>query len=167
MLHTYRYKINYTYIGGSSSNSSSNENENPLLLTNVDDNGNHIRPAVQNIVLLYGPDDPEFVVIKVGQAIATQVYDPTKGTQSERWCPLIWQALSRCRNDVPKRLTQIDKELADFLEDSVVRLSQLPGWCDYAYRVLINNFGEIPEGSNDFESKFVTEQSEKFANEKA
>ena len=70
---TYRYKINYTYIGGSSSNSSSNEN--PLLLTNVDNNENHIIPTVQNIALLYGPMNPEFLVVQEGQAIADGIYD--------------------------------------------------------------------------------------------
>lgn len=159
---TYRYKINYTFIGGSSSNSSSNENH--PLLTNVDNAGNHIIPTVQNIVLLYGPYDPEFMVVQEGQAIADGIYDPTKDTQSDRWCPLIWRALSKCREDVPSRLTQVDENLAKFLEPSVERLSQLQGWCDYAYRVLTHNFGDIPENSNHFESEFVINQSRIFAN---
>ena len=71
--------------------------------------------------------------------------------------------ISRCRDDVPSRLTQIDENLAKFLEPSVIRLSQLPGWCDYAYRVLTHNFDDIPPDSNHFESEYVVNQSKKFA----
>ena len=157
---TYRYKINYSFIGGSSSNSSSNE-YHPLF-TNVDSRPAHIQATVQNIVLRFGPIN-EIWDITEGEVIAHKVSSDAS-TQSDRWCPLIWRALAKCEKyNVPDELINAYSNEHQKVDGHTNDLKNLEGWCDYAYEVLTNKFVDIPSNSNDFFDPWVIKQSGDFA----
>ena len=125
---------------------------------NIDDGNAHIKPTVQNIVLNYGPQDPNFMMPE-GVVLAGEVSDYSLSTQSGTWCPLIWRALAKCQ-DIPDKLknsyqSNVEKIGVDKFNDVVDRLSKIPGWCDYAKKVLTHDFGSIPKGSNDFYHPYV------------
>lgn len=154
----YKFKINYSFIGGSSS---SNDNN---LFNNVDSRPAHIQATVQNIVLRFGPIN-EIYGIQEGEVIANKVSDLNASTQSSRWCPLIWRALAKCdKYNVPNELINAYSNEHQIVDKHTNDLKNLEGWCDYAYAVLTHNFNNIPSNSNDFESDYVINQSEYFSN---
>lgn len=129
---------------------------------NIDNGNAHIRPTVQNIVLNFGPQDPNFLM-PLGVILAGELSDPSLSTQSGTWCPLIWRALAKCQY-VPDNLknsyqSDVEKIGVDKFNGIVDRLSKIPGWCKYANKVLSNDFGNIPLNSNHFDHPYVIQKT--------
>ena len=144
----------------SSSNTNQSSIDYDLIRTNVD-GGAHIIPTVQNIVLHY-PSQFEGLSPQ-GVKIAYKVMNPNVGTQSDRFCPLIWRALRKCGKHVPDDLYEGYPNDHDFVDGHTKELSEIPGWCDYAYEVLTHKF-DIPKNSNNFQNKYVIDKSIEFHN---
>ena len=119
---------------------------------NIDSAPAHIRPAVQNIVLKFGPINDIWNVTEP-EILAASVAQQGAATQSARWCPLIWRALALCYNDIPAELTNANPESHAIVDPVAQRLARVPGWCQYARAVLTHNFPSIPDGAK-IEIKF-------------
>lgn len=141
----------------SSSTATSSEN---LIRINLDGKATgHIKAIVQMIVLNY----PYNESYPDGVRIAVAVQDRSKPTQSSRFCPLIWRALHKCdKFNIPKDLFESYRASHSVVDRYTDELSQIPGWCDYAYSVLTHEFNNIPKGSAVFGNPFVIEQSKYF-----
>ena len=120
----------------------------------------HITATVQNIILRYG-NITDFGITEAEQ-IAGSVSDRRLQTQSSIWCPLIWHALSRQYN-VPRNILDAYRIISPELNAAVDELSAIPGWADYAVRVLTTPFNNIPFNSNNFESDYVINNSNAIA----
>tara|TARA_E500000178_G_scaffold356602_1_gene435959 strand:- start:225 stop:1409 length:1185 start_codon:yes stop_codon:yes gene_type:complete len=142
-----------------------NQNQNRRNLPNnyninIDVQPAHITATVQNIILRYG-NITEFGITQAEQ-IAGSVSDLSLQTQSSIWCPLIWHALSRHYN-VPRNILDASRIISPQLNAAVDELSAIPGWADYAVRVLTTPFNNIPFNSNDFFSDYVIANSNAIA----
>ena len=138
----------------------------------IDDGNAHIIPAIQNIVLKFGPMhdygihgvDP----VNKGEYIATQFSSPNAGTQSKYWCPLIWNALKLLNYDVPDiiitdGLSKLNDEERTNLTTWSIELSQIENWDKYAIEVLSNAHREsYSRDDNNFESQKVRDLSERY-----
>ena len=138
-----------------------NQNQNRHNLPNnyninIDVQPAHNTAIVQNIILRYG-NITEFGITQAEQ-IAGSVSDRRLQTQSSIWCPLIWHALSRHYN-VPRNILDASRIISPQQNAAVEELSEIPGWADYAVRVLTTQFYNIPNYSNNFESDYVINNS--------
>ena len=135
------------------------------VMVSIDNNDGHIKPAIQNIVLKFGPIN----VVSKGEEIAELVSGintaGTGGTQSAVWVPLIWKALNYAGYDVPPEwFNNVNVTDVNMFNKLVKELSSLPGWAEYAVYVLINS-GTIVfnNDDNDFFSDIVVNKAQEYA----
>jgi len=130
----------------------------------------HIKSALQNVILKFGPIDILGFGLPEAQRIAGNVsgLNPagTEGTQSAVWCPLIWKALNYSGYDVPPEWFVVklksDKDYEKF-NDLVKELARIEGWTEYALEVLTKaGDEEFADRDNDFDSDKVNELSERY-----
>ena len=137
---------------------------------NIDDGKNHIKPAIQNIILKFGNIDTDFGISKAEMIAGkvSQLLNSTniEKTQSDVWVPLIWKALNYSGYDIPPEWFKIDlgnDEYYDKFNKFVKELANIPGWADYAVEVLISdNDSSYTNTDNDFYSSKVISKSNEY-----
>jgi hypothetical protein len=149
---------------------------------NIDNGKNHIKPAIQNIILKFGNIDIDFgiseaemIAIKVSQLLNLTNIGKT---QSFIWVPLIWKALNYSGYDVPPEWFKIDLGNDEYyykFNEFVKKLANISGWADYAIEVLIsdndlsytntdNDFysGKVISKSNEYKTSYVGKDFNKY-----
>ena len=150
------------------------DKKTPWIWHNVDDQeSGHIDAKLQNVILLFGDDDPDFAV-KRGVAIAfmaanlngTAIGDQT---QSAVWVPLIWKALLISGYDVPvswiRYKIKTDEMSQRIFNDLAIELANIKGWAEYAVAILIRYHKKelLQAISNDFEDAETVKYAQKMA----
>jgi len=135
---------------------------------NIDNYYNHIKSAIQNIILKFGNINKSG--ISKAEMIARKVsllLNPTdiRKTQSDLWAPLIWKALNYSGYDVPPQWFKIDLDNDEYyykFNEFVKELANIPGWADYAVEVLISDNDSYTNTDNDFNSDKVISKSNEY-----
>lgn len=104
-------------------------------IKNNDNDHNHIKPRLQNLILSYipkghDPEDRASMRLPFGLAVrASGIHGMPERTQSSIWCPFIYNALKKAGVSVPESWTIYGycEKLEDFEEVSE-QLSIVPGW---------------------------------------
>jgi hypothetical protein len=117
----------------------------------------HIFNKMQILILSYkAPGEVNEIGRQLCQAerIATlcvMAHDIQYKTQSEYWCPLIMEALKLAGYSIPNKWT--NKYANPIIQSYATQLSKIPGWAEYAYK-LINTFEPaLKHISNNFNDK--------------
>jgi hypothetical protein len=140
------------------------------IITNIDDGNNHIKPALQNIILHFGKltdigiTEAEIIAQKSINIKNETLKDSTSKTHSDIWVPLIWKALNYAGYDIPPKWFKIDLNDDKSLQFNslVKKLASISGWADYAINVLINDNDTYKEDDNTFESEKVKQKSKQY-----
>lgn len=129
---------------------------------NNDNEHNHIKPFLQNLILSYIPREmditdwvsmlmsPEDIPFRIANS-ASEMHGNLLDTQSAIWCPLIYNALKLSWIPVPLNwclYDSIDGAKQETFNLLSQQLSQVKGWNIYAKYILLNYDG--PELENDF-----------------
>ena len=132
----------------------------------VKDGESHINGVIQNLILTFYYNEQLSRVlgeyITHAQIIAQQV-SRNVPNQDGTFNPLIWRALDKCYNDIPRNhIESYQENVRSFnaandtkFEEHVDKLSKLKGWCEYARYILINlnmdkfNGEDIPDESSN------------------
>lgn len=112
-------------------------------IKNNDNNHNHIKPHLQNLILSYLPkgEDPEDRMSKglpLRLAIsASEMHNKLGETQSAIWCPLIYNALKKAGVSIPESWARYaNSEKLEQFEELSEYLSMVPGWKEYVMYIL-------------------------------
>lgn len=136
-------------------------------INNNDDNYNHIIPHIQNLILSYIPAGGDRFDPGSPMAIAERaslMHGNLGGTQSAIWCPLIFNALKKAGYNFWQGWTTYNdaSKQAEF-ETLSEELSRIPGWANYALRVLQKK--DIPHLENDFYADGMFDLSDRIRDE--
>ena len=140
------------------------------VLKNIDDNICHIKPTLQTIILNYGEIDDNFGIAKAwGIANRISAINPqgTSVTQSYVWVPLIWRALNYFGYDVNPKCLEVKLDTNDnyrIFNEAVKELANIPGWAEYAVRILVGDNDNYNKEDNDIDSEKVKNKSSYYAN---
>jgi hypothetical protein len=127
-------------------------------IVNTDNNGNHIKPFIQNLILSYKPRDmpedyryndnsPHMIAQR-----ASLMHGNLMGTQSAIWCPLIFNALRLSGIHTFNNWSTYnnpDLEKQNIFNELSLELSRIPNWSKYAINILMYR-GHINVLRNDF-----------------
>lgn len=134
----------YGYDSGSSTS-------NKFTLDNlpgVDNENGHIKPHIQNLILMFGGKTNVYgLEIYKNEVLVQKLTVESKnirsGTQSFILVPLIWNALSqdrKIRERIPDNWTKLSPELKNHakIKEAARKLYEIPNWIQYAM-FLLNN----------------------------
>ena len=161
-----KYKI--TYIGGS---------HNFLYthgIVNVDNLNGHIVSYIQNLILCaYHVDNFLYFYHDCGfpANIAQRLFEllspdnlADNSTKSWIWCPLIWNALNL--DNTPETFknhgNQLTPEQQTYINYYAEKLSEFPGWRDYALNILTRQFSIA--AANEFDDPNINAWSSDYGN---
>jgi len=134
----------------------------PTDVINNDDGKSHIRPFLQNLILIYTPKCTDIFDLDNPLSIATQaskLHNALQGTQSAIWCPLIYNALKYAGHNIPIEWTiyHTSSDKKPLFEELSKKLAEVPLWNQYTAYILMYYNGQ--SFGNDFFATGLIEKS--------
>ena len=134
----------------------------PLDIIHNDDGNSHIRPFLQNLILIYTPkctlyyddDNPLSIVTQ-----ASELHNAMHGQQSAIWCPLIYNALKYSGHNIPDNWTiyHTNSDKQSIFQELSKKLANVPLWNQYTAYILMYYNGPIFD--NEFMADGLIEKS--------